>query len=131
MEKLSCILLVDDDDTTNFLNESLIEEMKVANQIMVANNGKEGLDQLESYFREHGSSPQLIFLDINMPVMDGFEFLENFQQLDEAHKASVKIIMLTTSSSPVDIQKIKNLGVNEFLSKPLTEEMLMRIVHSI
>lgn len=71
MKKLNCVLLVDDDITTNFLNESLIEEMDIAKQIMVAQNGKEALELIERYFNEESSCPQLILLDINMPVMDG------------------------------------------------------------
>ena len=128
MEKFNCILLVDDDATTNFLNESLIEEMKISHQVLVAYNGKEGLELLDNYFRVHGTYPELILLDINMPVMDGFEFLEAYQQLNREQTAAVKIIMLTTSSSQVDIQRIKKLGVSHFLSKPLTEEMLQNIV---
>jgi CheY-like chemotaxis protein len=129
VEKLNCVLLVDDDITTNFLNESLIEEMEIAKQVMVAQNGEEALELVERHFKEHGHCPQLILLDINMPVMDGFDFLEAYQKLDLKDKDAVHIVMLTTSSNPVDIYKVKEFGVSDFLSKPLTEEGLKGILN--
>jgi CheY-like chemotaxis protein len=130
VKKLNCILLVDDDITTNFLNESLIEEIGITKQVLVAQNGKEGIEMVERYFQEQAACPQLILLDINMPVMDGFEFLEAFQKLDFEHKDSIVIIILTTSLNPIDVHKVKELGVSGFLSKPLTEEILNEILNS-
>ncbi|WPP50303.1 response regulator [Catalinimonas niigatensis] len=125
MKKLSSILLVDDDETTNFVNQMLLEDMAVAQQVLVANNGKEALDliRLQS---DDVYLPELILLDINMPVMDGFEFLEAYEAL--ALKHSVAIFVLTTSTNPGDIARLKETSINGFLNKPLTEEKVLHLL---
>ena len=75
--KLNCILLVDDDEATNFINTALLKKAKVTNRIEVALNGLEALDYLQTHMHENRRQyfPEIIFLDINMPVMDGWEFI--------------------------------------------------------
>lgn len=124
MQKLNCILLVDDDDITNFVHESLLEEADVTEEILVAKNGQEALNLLTQRFEESKEYPALIFLDINMPVMNGFEFLEKYQRLDESIKQSVHIVVLTTSLNIRDIERTRDTGIADFLNKPLTYEKL-------
>jgi CheY-like chemotaxis protein len=71
MKKLNCILLVEDDDTTNFYNQFLIENLSIADQVAVALNGQEALEYLEKAGHGDAVTPDLILLDINMPVMNG------------------------------------------------------------
>ncbi len=123
MEKLACVLLVDDDDTANYLNQTLLEDLAVADQILVARNGVEALEVLKRQCNED-NCPQLILLDINMPVMNGFEFLDAYQKLEIAYKQSVVIVMLTTSLNPGDVGRLGQIPAVGFLSKPLTEEMV-------
>lgn len=123
MEKLPCVLLVDDDDTANFLNESLLEDMAVAETILVAYNGVEALKVIQEQCNE-GDCPQLILLDINMPVMNGFEFLAAYQKLEIAQKQSVVIVMLTTSLNPDDVGRMGQVPAVGYLNKPLTEQMV-------
>lgn len=127
MKKLSSILLVDDDETTNFVNQMLLEDMAVAQRVLVANNGKEALDliRLQS---DDGYFPELILLDINMPVMDGFEFLEAYEAQAFAWKQSVTIFVLTTSTNPGDIARLNETPINGFLNKPLTEEKVFHLL---
>ncbi len=120
--------MVDDDITTTYLNERLIKKLGIANQIMVARNGKEGLELVERFYKEQGILPELILLDINMPVMDGFEFLIEYRKLNIEDKESAQIVMLTTSSNPLDINKVRNLGVSGYLNKPLKAEGLNQIL---
>ena len=120
MPKLSCVLLVDDDPTTNYLNRKLLEKLAVADHVQVALNGLEALAVLAAQCP--GASPTcpaLIFLDINMPLMDGFEFLEAYQQLPLAQRQAMVIVMLTTSVHPRDLVRLEALPVAGFLSKPL------------
>ena len=126
MKKLNRILLVDDDDTTNFLHQYLLKEMELAEHIDVALNGKEALDFIESYKLE--SLPDLVLLDINMPYMDGFEFLEKYQQLDNERKVGVTLMMLSTSVNPKDIEKSQHYSqpIN-FIDKPLTKDKIVAI----
>ena len=126
MKKLDRILLVDDDEITNFVNESLIMDTGVAEQVLVAHNGQEALALLEQ--RQDGKPPSLIFVDINMPVMNGFEFLDAYQQLEENTRSTATVVMLTSSLNSKDIERTKKTGIAEFLSKPLTSDKLKKVV---
>jgi CheY-like chemotaxis protein len=121
MKKLNGILLVDDDKTTNFLNRLLLEDLAVANEVLVAENGREALRLVEQQDKA-GACPTLILLDINMPVMSGFEFLETYMRTEVSCKQSIVIIMLTTSLNPRDVNRLDALPIQGLLSKPLTRQ---------
>ncbi|MCC9166382.1 response regulator [Pontibacter harenae] len=123
---LDLVLLVDDDDTTNYLNKRLLTELQVAKEIAVLKNGREALDYLEKACGSEESPefkrPDLIFLDIKMPVMDGFTFLDAYQQRGLDAAGHVIILMLTSSASFYDLQKLKNYDkVRKHYSKALTK----------
>ncbi len=134
MKKLNCILLVDDNDSDNFIHKRIIEKSGIANHTEIAMNGKEALDFLISQGKaglseRQNKHPDLIFLDINMPVMDGWEFLEEYHQLDDSLKGKVIFIMLTTSLNPADKTRAESMidsGCFQF--KPLTTEMINEIM---
>jgi len=120
MPKLLCTLLVDDDPTTNYLNRKLLEKLGVTEHVLVALNGQEALQVLATECAEASlTCPALIFLDVNMPVMDGFGFLSAYQQLPLAKQQAIVIVMLTTSVHPRDLQRLEALPVAGFVSKPL------------
>ncbi|WP_224996154.1 response regulator [Cesiribacter sp. SM1] len=127
MKKIKCILLIDDDETTNIINEMLIMDMGVTSELLQARNGKEGIELLQKK-ADQNNLPELILLDINMPVMDGFAFLEAYQKMDLPDKDSVIIIMLTTSLNPSDVERARSAGVADYISKPLTEKSLQSIL---
>lgn len=129
MQKLGSILLVEDDNITNFINERLIKKLDVAEEIKVAANGSEALSFIRTRVAGGKNSPDLIFLDINMPVMDGFEFLQEFKQLEFPGKEKVVIVVLTTSTNQNDIEKLKNSGNTDFINKPLTKEKIEKIIN--
>jgi len=123
---LNLILLVDDDETTNILNKRLLEEMQVAKQIKVCTNGREAIEYLTDACSEDSTSdkvcPDLIFLDIKMPVMDGFSFLDEYQNRNLDAKDHVIIMMLTSSASFYDLERLKNYNkVKKHYSKTLTK----------
>lgn len=123
MPKLARILLVDDDQTTNYLNQLLLKRLDVAEQLQVALNGQEALNALQTEAPEAPDlEPTLVFLDVKMPVMDGFEFLEAYDQLPAARRSGVVIVMLTTSLHPQDLERVQQLRIGGFLNKPLTRE---------
>ncbi|WP_439880272.1 response regulator [Pontibacter sp. MBLB2868] len=128
MRKLSGVLLIDDDDTTNFLNRRLLERMEVTENIRVFVNGKQAFDYLYNVSNknyEHTSKdyfqPELIFLDINMPVMDGFEMLDLYERLNPEFRKGIMMAVLTTSTHPQDTDNSKKYAA-EYLTKPLTAE---------
>lgn len=128
-QKLSSILLVDDDPTTNYLNQKLLHKLAIADQVLVALNGLEALDLLLSHCQEATPEhPVLLFLDVNMPMMNGIEFLEDYQQLPLAHKESIIITMLTTSMHPQDVQRVERMPIAGFLDKPLTAEKVEQVL---
>lgn len=127
--KLNCILLIDDDHAINFINERVIRKLDCCHRIIKVLNGAEALELLS--LKEDGNllKPDLIFLDINMPVMNGWEFLENYQELPENNKGKIVLLMLTTSLNPDDINKASTIKeVNGYRHKPLTIEMLQEIL---
>lgn len=132
-QKFKCVLLVDDDDATNFLNKIFIENSGIAEHIQVAWNGEEALEYITNtgmYENKNANfpKPDLIFLDINMPVMDGWEFMQEYHKLDEKQKENIVIIMLTTSTNPDDKTKAASFSeISDFRSKPLLAETLEEI----
>lgn len=119
------ILLVDDDNIFNFLNTNLLRQSGRADEIHTALNGKEALDLLNNYYMGTASFPDVILLDLNMPVMDGFSFLEAFQKINLPRKENVSIIIVTSSHDPHDMARAKALGITHYLTKPLSEESLL------
>jgi CheY-like chemotaxis protein len=122
MNKLPAVLLVDDDQTTNYLNRLLLQRLGVTDHILVAHDGREALDLLTTYcVPPTPQCPRLILLDVNMPGMNGIQFLEAYRQLPLAAQKALVIVMLTTSLHPRDVQRVQALDtVAGFVSKPLT-----------
>lgn len=121
MQKLSCVLLIDDDATNNFLNKRLLHRLEVADELWVAETGKEALALLSQADRP---SPDLILLDVNMPGMTGIEFLERYQAQRQAQAHATVVIMLTTTMDSQELSRINELHIDGLVSKPLTEEKL-------
>ncbi|WP_375436875.1 response regulator [uncultured Hymenobacter sp.] len=131
MLKLRCTLLVDDDPTTNYLNRKLLEKLDVTDQVMVALNGQEALQVLAAECTEASPTcPALIFLDVNMPRMNGFEFLEAYQQLPLAKRRAIVIVMLTTSVHLRDLQRLEALPVAGYISKPLNSDKVQHVLET-
>ena len=130
-QKLNCVLLIDDDEPTNFLNNMFIEEANCSEHIKVACGGHAALTYLNSADPTANSGnepfPDLIFLDINMPAMDGWEFLDKYKEIKTRTKPI--IVMLTTSINPDDVLKAYTVPeVSGFENKPLTIEKVNSIV---
>ena len=127
MSRLTSTLLVDDDETTNFVNQMLLEDLDVSDQLYIARNGQEALEMIQQQCEE-GICPELVLLDINMPVMNGFEFLEKFEKLSLPEKHSVVIVMLTTSLNPSDMARLQTLPNSGVINKPLNEVVVKKLL---
>jgi CheY-like chemotaxis protein len=114
------VLLIDDDATANYLSKELLERMHAAKEIEVAENCIRALKLIAQ------SSPDVIFLDIKMPAIDGFDFLERLKDL--APEKKIKVVMLTSSLRPEDrLRAFSYKAVVEYLEKPLTSEKVQFI----
>ena len=121
MHHFNKVLLVDDDEATNFLAELAFKNLDIANEIEVASDGLIAYEWIKQ-----NNCPDIIFLDIRMPRMDGFDFLDNITQTDVCKKA--KVVMLTSSCRSEDKAKAFTYNaVVDYLEKPLTEAMIKKI----
>lgn len=125
---LELVMLVDDNDTDNFISKRIIEITNFAKIVIVKSSGKSALDYLEENKENVGNIPKIIFLDINMPIVDGFVFLYEFEKFSDTVKDHCKVIILSSSDNKRDIDKIINNDyVIKFITKPLTEASLEEI----
>jgi CheY-like chemotaxis protein len=122
------VLLVDDDQIFNFLSSKILQKIGIAGEVQTALNGRAALDLINSGYEESAASPDLILLDLNMPIMDGFGFLEAFKNLSIPNKDQIRVVVVSSSQDPRDIQRARDLGVTRYLSKPLTEHSLRAIL---
>ncbi len=132
LSKLNCILLIEDNEADNFYHKIILQDMDIAHHIRIVENGQQALNYLlnEGDYRdkEQYPSPDLIFLDINMPLMNAWEFLEKYVQIPDDKKRSHTIVMVSTSSNPFDKKKAEAIReINEFTNKPLSEEIVLKI----
>jgi CheY-like chemotaxis protein len=123
---LETILCIDDDPITLMLCKMVISKASFSKEIATAKNGLDALKYFDNLKTAHSyEKAQLIFLDLNMPVMDGWEFLENFNTSTYEEYHNTKIIILSSTIDPEDLEKSKKYPmVIDFLSKPISKEML-------
>ncbi len=128
--QLNCIMLIDDDHPTNVYHRIIIEEGGFGGHIVVKQAAEAALAYLKMEF--NGSDhprPDLIFLDINMPRMNGWEFLEQYEKLLPEQRAGNIIVMLSTSANPNDMRRAaESPFIMEYHDKPLSEERLNEII---
>lgn len=129
MKKLSCILLVDDDEPTNYYNKKVVEKADCTEKIQVCYSVDDAISFLTTY-DENGDfpTPEIIFLDINMPGKDGWDFLHEYRTLKSSQQGDIVVVMLTTSLNPADEEKAFEEGAKEFARKPLTIEQVHEVI---
>ncbi len=124
--KLTCI--IDDDTVYVNLVKKLIQLKKLCENILVFKNGKEALD----FFKDSDSLPDLILLDLNMPIMNGWEFLEEFSPLKKAFEKKTNLYVVSSSIDPLDSEKAKSIdAVCDYITKPISLQSFERIFNGV
>ena len=126
MKKLNCILLIDDNPAENNYNKIIIEEMNIAENIHLAENGGEALNFLTD---KYAPFPELIILDLYIPKMNGWEFIDEYRKLDDIRKKHTVLVILSNSTNPDDVNKAAQIKeVTNFILKPLNSLKLKEIM---
>lgn len=121
-------LLIDDNFIDNMINQKILNASDFAEEVVVKQSCESAIDYLQSLVNNNEALPEVIFLDIRMPIKTGFDFLVEFQDVQSSDKETVKIVMLSSSLDPSDHKKVIEFkNVTEFLGKPLTSELLKNI----
>jgi CheY-like chemotaxis protein len=123
-------MLVDDDPVTNFINFIILTKMNISHEIVISRNGEEALHYIRNFKSRNNCLPGLILLDVLMPVMDGFEFLEKFEEIKEEASSDSKVIMLSALFSNSDLHILNQRGYSLFLNKPLEKDKLMDMLYA-
>lgn len=136
MKKINCILLVDDDHATNYLNKVIVSRLGIAKHVFEVADGQEALDFIlqEGIFANKSKdypAPDLIILDVNMTIIDGFEFLDKYHKLPSKVQTA-KIILLSTSDRKTDLQRARKYPrVVDYIVKPVKRETWFNILKRI
>jgi CheY-like chemotaxis protein len=130
----SNVLLIDDNDIDNFINERMVRGCRFADVVYVNTSTRSAIEFLRNLTVnpniQQDVYPTVIFLDINMPILDGFQFLEELEKYDSDFVKQLKVVMLTSSINPEDEEKArKSKLVKDFLHKPLTEDSLKKLMN--
>lgn len=125
------VLLVDDDDICLFIHQRVLEQSGLCRWTHSAGNGQRALDVLSQALDGTLPNPDIIFLDLQMPVMDGIAFLEAFQQLDAEQRQRIAVVLLSSSVSEKERACAASLGATHCLTKPFTHEAFRTVVSSL
>lgn len=128
MKRIKKVLVIDDDQINNIIFKKLSVITDFADEVVTYISAVDGLDYLQTLQKNNEEPPSLIFLDIRMPIVNGWEFLEKFQYFKDQYFKDTSIYMLTSSSDQSDVNKAKNFPiVNDYIVKPLSVEALNEI----
>jgi CheY-like chemotaxis protein len=132
MRPVNLVALIDDDEIVKFIGAKVIESTHLVNKIKTFSNGEEAIDFLKSNSKNPDQLPEIILLDLNMPIMDGFEFLEKYILLEPKLGKKITIYIVSSSMSPTDIERINQISeVSDYIIKPITKEKFENIVRAL
>jgi CheY-like chemotaxis protein len=130
-KKYHTVMLIDDNEIDNLINQKMIEAASIAENIYTHTGAKSAIEFLKNMEKLEVADkvlPDVIFLDIDMPLMDGFQFLDEFEKLTNVAKRKCKIVMLTSSINPQDFNRSKKYeNVRLFLNKPLSHDSIVKL----
>jgi CheY-like chemotaxis protein len=128
MSRKRNVLVVDDDRVAHLLSEKVLTSFSWLNKIYKAFNGKEGLQVLNDYCQGLISPPDLILLDLHMPVMDGFQFIQEFKQMKCLEAQGIVTVVLSSTINPKEIERVKELGIRHHITKPISYDLMLSVI---
>jgi CheY-like chemotaxis protein len=125
------LLIIDDDHICSFVNTRVAETCGLFSEVRAVHNGKEALELFQQVSQGNATAPDVILLDLNMPVMNGFDFIEALEGVTYPQKDRLKIVVLTSSDNKLDIERARAMGIKHYLVKSLTAKDLQNTIFSL
>lgn len=131
-KKIGVACIIDDDDIYVYGVKKLIQIKDLCENLMVFKNGQEALNYLKPILNTPELLPEVILLDINMPIMNGWEFAEEFTKLNANPVKQITIFMISSSIDPKDVERAKQIsGISQYYIKPVTLDVLTKIFDGV
>lgn len=132
MKKINTLCIIDDDHIFQFLAEKMAEGTDMVNHIEVFPNGLKAIDYFKSAQDSPDYLPDIIFLDLAMPVMDGWDFLDEYLKIKPQLKKEIKIYILSSSNDPSDMERARKFEeISEFVIKPVSKEKFVSLLKDL
>jgi CheY-like chemotaxis protein len=132
MNELKTLVLVDDDEIIAYVTKRIIADTNLVNLIKVFPNGKEAINYLRENSANPDMLPEILFLDLFMPIMDGWHFLDEFTKIKHEINKQIDIYIITSSISQEDIDRAKKINeVSDYIIKPITRKNFLEIIQKI
>lgn len=132
MKKIQCSCIIDDDPIFIYGTKRIMEEVQFCEDILIFNNGQEALDAFGELTDSGEALPSVIFLDLNMPIMTGWEFLERFTKIENHNEGQVIVYIISSSVDPRDLEKVGNYEIiHNYILKPFSNKDLENIMEAI
>lgn len=130
MDKIATVCIIDDDRIFIYGTKRIMKNIGFDGNIIVYNNGQDAMDGLVEIAEQNGKLPSLILLDLNMPIMNGLEFLEEYRKIPIDQKNEVVLYVISSSVDPIDCEKVKSFDeVKNYILKPVTPNDLAKILN--
>jgi CheY-like chemotaxis protein len=125
------LCIVDDDEVYKFFVKKILKIKKLADDVLTFADGEEAFNYINENKQNLEKLPDIIFLDINMPIMDGFQFMEEYTKIKAKIAKKITIYMITSSIDPIDLERSKKyVEISDFITKPISAEVLQRIINT-
>ncbi|WP_045801531.1 response regulator [Flagellimonas lutaonensis] len=132
MKKIKCACVIDDDPICTYWTKKMMDELMFSEDTLIYENGQDALEGLKNIIDRGEQLPEVILLDLNMPIMDGWDFLEDFVKLPNHSKGNVHVYIVSSSVAQQDLERAKKFDVvNNYILKPLTHKELTQILKAV